>query len=177
MAHVGVILRQFESPCATPHDVAEAITFVDRDGLEHATRSGGHCFAGHSSTSGVLIDVGPLRSVSVSSGVATVGAGVRLGDVYEALDANGVTILCQPLPRRPMVRPRADTSQRSAGVRRPPAWPQRDQPWDGPLRPHPHQQPNLRHDALRQQRAAMVRATAIAPEPIANFGAVDVRRS
>ena len=57
-----------------------------------------------------------------------------------------------------------DASQRSAGVRRLPARPYRHPPRDRPLRPHPHRRPDLRHDPLRQQRAPMVRATAIAPE-------------
>jgi FAD/FMN-containing dehydrogenase len=86
--------------CAAAEDVAETIDFAARYGLEHATRSGGHCFAGHSSTGGVLIDTTPLRSVSVAGAVATVGAGARLGDVYEGLEAHGVTIpggTCPPV--------------------------------------------------------------------------------
>jgi FAD/FMN-containing dehydrogenase len=39
--------------CATPEDVAETIAFLTRHGLESATRSEGHCFAGHSSTRAV----------------------------------------------------------------------------------------------------------------------------
>ena len=68
----------------------------------------------------------------------------------------------------PEVRPRADASQRSAGVRGLPARPYRHPPRDRPPRPHPHRRPDLRHDPLRQQRAPMVRATAIAPKPIAS---------
>ena len=86
--------------CATPQDVSETISLLDRHGLENATRSGGHCFAGHSSTPGVVIDVTPMNSVSVSGGVATVGAGARLGDVYEALQEHDVTIpagTCPPV--------------------------------------------------------------------------------
>jgi hypothetical protein len=86
--------------CATTEDVSETIAFVHRYGLVHATRSRGHCFAGHSSTRGVLIDVTALRSVSVAGGVATVGAGTRLGDVYEGLEAHGLTIpagTCPPV--------------------------------------------------------------------------------
>jgi FAD/FMN-containing dehydrogenase len=78
--------------CRTPTDVSEAISFAIRNRLPTATRSGGHCFAGHSSTHGIVIDVSPMRSVSVSGGVATVGAGARLGDVYDSLDAHGLTI-------------------------------------------------------------------------------------
>src|SRR5919108_499164 len=78
--------------CASPHDVSETIAFVRRHGLDVAVRSGGHGFAGHSSTRGVLIDVTPMRSVSVSGGVATVGAGARLGEVYEGLQEHGLAI-------------------------------------------------------------------------------------
>jgi FAD/FMN-containing dehydrogenase len=33
-----------------------------------------------------------MRSVSVSGGVATLSAGARLGEVYDALDGHGLTI-------------------------------------------------------------------------------------
>jgi FAD/FMN-containing dehydrogenase len=78
--------------CRTPVDVSETISLARRSGLESAIRSGGHCFAGHSSTHGMVIDVSPMRSVSVSGGVATIGAGARLGDVYDSLDEHGLTI-------------------------------------------------------------------------------------
>ena len=78
--------------CASPQDVSEAILFARRHGLELAARSGGHSFAGHSATSGMVIDVSPMRSVSVAGDVATVGAGARLGHVYEALQEHGLTI-------------------------------------------------------------------------------------
>ena len=78
--------------CRTPMDVVETISFARRSGLGTATRSGGHCFAGRSSSRGIVIDVSPMHSVSVKDGVATVGAGARLGEVYEALEPDGVTI-------------------------------------------------------------------------------------
>jgi FAD/FMN-containing dehydrogenase len=78
--------------CAGPQDAAAAIAFARRAGLPLAVRSGGHCFAGRSSTDGVVIDVTPLGSVTVTSERATIGAGARLGDVYDALDAHGLTI-------------------------------------------------------------------------------------
>lgn len=78
--------------CASPSDATEAIAFARRSGIEAAIRSGGHCFAGRSSTEGLVIDVSPLRSVAVSGGVATVGAGARLGEVYDVLDEHGLTI-------------------------------------------------------------------------------------
>src|SRR5919107_1223710 len=78
--------------CETAEDVSEAISFARRHGLRTVPRSGGHCFAGRSSVEGIVIDVSPMRSVSVSDGVATVGAGARLGQVYDALDEHGLTI-------------------------------------------------------------------------------------
>ena len=78
--------------CRAPEDVAETIAFARRAGLPAAARSGGHCFAGRSSTPGVVIDVAPLDQVALADGVATIGAGARLGDVYAALAAHGRTI-------------------------------------------------------------------------------------
>jgi FAD/FMN-containing dehydrogenase len=74
--------------CRTPEDVATTLAF----GMPAVPRSGGHCFAGRSTSGGVVIDVGPMDAVSVSGGTATIGAGARLGRVYDALDAHGVTI-------------------------------------------------------------------------------------
>ena len=78
--------------CREPADAAETIAFARRFGLEIAIRSGGHCFAGRSFTRGVVIDVSPMQSVSVADGVATVGAGTRLGVVYESLAREQLTI-------------------------------------------------------------------------------------
>ena len=44
-------------------------------------------------------------------------------------------------------------------------------------RPYPHRRPDLRHDPLREQRAPILRATAIAAKPMTSFGTVDVRGS
>jgi hypothetical protein len=78
--------------CAAPEDVAETISFARRHRLETATRSRGHCFAGRSLSPGVVIDVTQADSVSVSDGVVTVGAGTRLGGLYQALRAHDVTV-------------------------------------------------------------------------------------
>ena len=83
----GAIVR-----CENAGDVAETLAFARRSGLPVAPRSGGHCFAGRSSTEGIVIDVGPMSSVSVSDGVATVGAGTRLGSLYDALQEHGLTV-------------------------------------------------------------------------------------
>jgi FAD/FMN-containing dehydrogenase len=78
--------------CATAKDVAETIGFAGRYGIELAVRSGGHCFAGHSAGRGVVADVSPMRSVRVDGDVAAIGAGARLGPVYERLEELGRTI-------------------------------------------------------------------------------------
>ncbi len=78
--------------CGSADDVATTLEFVRRHRLPFAVRSGGHCFAGRSSTDGVLIDVSPMRGISLVNGKARIGAGARLGDVYDALSAHRVTL-------------------------------------------------------------------------------------
>ncbi len=84
--------------CMTAADVAETITFARRAGAVIAARSGAHCFAGRSSTRGIVIDLSEMRSVSVADGLATVEAGALLGDVYERLDSQGLTIAAGACP-------------------------------------------------------------------------------
>lgn len=78
--------------CISADDVARTVSLLRRDTLELAIRSGGHGFAGHSTTRGVVIDVAPMNSVSSSGSVFSVGAGARLGEVYLGMLPNGVTI-------------------------------------------------------------------------------------
>ncbi|HMD91995.1 MAG TPA: sigma-70 family RNA polymerase sigma factor [Trebonia sp.] len=80
---------------------------------------------------------------------------------YEGRDV--VPLLRQPLRHGPAVRPHPGAGQPPASVRRLPARPQRHQPRDRPVRPHPRRRPDLRHDPLRQQRPPVVRSTALAP--------------
>ncbi len=84
--------------CRTPSDVAETLRFAARVGLPLAIRGGGHCFAGRSSTIGVVLDTTPMGSVTVSGDLATVGAGCRLGPLYDALAESVV-------PSRPAADP------------------------------------------------------------------------
>ncbi|MET0521037.1 MAG: FAD-binding oxidoreductase [Jiangellaceae bacterium] len=78
--------------CASPADVAATLAIAGGLCLGTAIRSGGHSVAGRSSTDGIVIDVTPMRSVAVVGDVATVGAGVRLGGLYDALAEHGLTI-------------------------------------------------------------------------------------
>ena len=78
--------------CAAAEDAAEALVFARRHGLQIAVRSGGHCFAGFSSTRDLVLDVSPLHSVAAAGGVVCVGAGARLGELYGRLLEHGLTI-------------------------------------------------------------------------------------
>jgi hypothetical protein len=78
--------------CRTAEDVVEAVAFARRWGIEIAVRSGGHDFAGRSSGPGMVLDLTLMHSLEVSDGLATVGPGFRLGDLYAALAQHEVTI-------------------------------------------------------------------------------------
>src|SRR4029453_10004686 len=78
--------------CATPADVAAPLAVAGELRLPTAIRSGGHSVAGRSSTDGVVLDVTPMSSVTLAGEVATVGAGVRLGHLYDALHEAGRTL-------------------------------------------------------------------------------------
>src|SRR5918996_5026849 len=78
--------------CGNPQDCAEAIRFATRKGMAVATRGGGHCFGGRSSTEGLLVDVTPMHSVEISGDAVTVGGGSRLGGVYGSLLEQDLTI-------------------------------------------------------------------------------------
>src|SRR5262245_1075364 len=75
--------------CRNPHDVTTCLAFVRKFGVRVAARSGGHSYAGWSSTSGLIIDVTRMSGVSVSGSTATVGAGIKLIDFYNGLAAHG----------------------------------------------------------------------------------------
>ena len=78
--------------CRTPEDVAMTLELARGAGLPVAARSGGHCFAGRSTTAGVVIDVSPMTGTSLHDGLTIVGAGTRLGGLYDSLSAYGRTI-------------------------------------------------------------------------------------
>ena len=71
--------------CRTPGDVVKAIAFARRSGTAVAVRSGGHDFARRSSGPGMVLDLTPMRFLEVADGLATMGRGLRLGDLYPAL--------------------------------------------------------------------------------------------
>jgi len=78
--------------CANVSDIALALGFARTNRLAVAARSGGHGYTGNSTTTGLVIDVGNMKTITVSNGQATIGAGARLVDIYDQLSAQGVCI-------------------------------------------------------------------------------------
>jgi FAD/FMN-containing dehydrogenase len=86
------IRAQAVARCANADDVSEVLAFVRKFRLAVTPRSGGHSYAGYSTGTGVVIDVGSMNSIRAGAGTATIGAGAKLIDVYDQLTAQGVCI-------------------------------------------------------------------------------------
>ena len=79
--------------CRSVSDVVGAMRYAIATGDCVAPRCGGHCFAGRSSTDGIVLDVSGLNGICVTEDrVASIGAGARLGQVYAALHGYGRTL-------------------------------------------------------------------------------------
>lgn len=78
--------------CASPDDVAAALRFAKRRRIGVAPRGGGHCFAGRSSTGGMLVDVSAMSQARVEGGTVTMGGGTSLGEAYGSLLEHGLTV-------------------------------------------------------------------------------------
>jgi FAD/FMN-containing dehydrogenase len=80
--------------CASSADVVLAVGFAERHGVELSVRSGGHCYGGWSTGSGLVVDVSPMNQVSYDpvTGLVDVGAGTRLIDLYAALAPHEVAV-------------------------------------------------------------------------------------
>ncbi len=74
-------------------DVVGAVRYAAATGYRIALRGGGHCFAGRSSTDGIVLDLSGLDGIGVTADrIATIGAGARLGQLYAALHAHRRTL-------------------------------------------------------------------------------------
>ena len=81
--------------CATAEDVAAAIRFAREHDLPLAVRGGGHNGAGLGSVDdGVVIDLSPMKSVSVDAATRTVrvGGGCVWGEVDAATQPHGLAV-------------------------------------------------------------------------------------
>jgi FAD/FMN-containing dehydrogenase len=73
--------------CVNASDVARCLAFARSHRLAFTARSGGHSYGGYSSSPGLIIDVSQMNAVGLGthSGLASVGAGAKLIDVYDTL--------------------------------------------------------------------------------------------
>jgi FAD/FMN-containing dehydrogenase len=77
---------------ASPVDVQRLVDFARVHALAPIPRCGGHSYAGYSTGSGLIVDVGAMNTVTLAGSRARVGAGTRLVDLYSALAAGGVLV-------------------------------------------------------------------------------------
>ncbi len=73
--------------CRNRKDVQLAIGWARDQGLPLVARSGGHSYAGYSTTRGLMIDVSLMNSASYdrATGIVTLGGGTRNSTIYDAL--------------------------------------------------------------------------------------------
>lgn len=79
--------------CSTPGEVAEALAYARDHNLNVAVRAGGHSVAGMSTNDdGLVVDVRPMKSISVDAEnrTVTVGAGVTWGEFDRATQEHGL---------------------------------------------------------------------------------------
>lgn len=80
--------------CASEADVQRCIAFARAHALPFTARCGGHSYAGYSTCTGLVCDVGPLGTITVDEGARTavVGAGTKLIDLYAAMGPRNLAI-------------------------------------------------------------------------------------
>ena len=80
--------------CQTATDVQRCVGFARQHGVELAARSGGHSYGGYSLCPGLVVDVSRMANVAGSSarGMATIGAGAKLVDIYNTLGNSGMLL-------------------------------------------------------------------------------------
>lgn len=80
--------------CAATADVQQVLAFARQFQLPITGRSGGHNYAGYSSTQGILLDLALMADIQLEpeADTAWIGAGAKLGDVYDQLSTQGRSI-------------------------------------------------------------------------------------
>ncbi|MEV0583995.1 FAD-binding protein [Nonomuraea sp. NPDC050310] len=82
--------------CEIESDIPAALALAQSHGLPYAIRGGGHSFADHSSTTGVLIDLSPLKSIDLDLKAETVriAPGVQIGELARHLAPHNRLVPC-----------------------------------------------------------------------------------
>jgi FAD/FMN-containing dehydrogenase len=86
--------------CKTEHAVAVMVDWVRSNNLSFAVRCGGHSYEGFSQSKDVVIDLRGLSTIAVdkAAGVVTLGSGVSLFAIYQALAAQGLALQAGSCP-------------------------------------------------------------------------------
>ena len=79
---------------ASVSDVVIAVRWARENGVPLTARGGGHSYAGASVNPGLVLDLRALNSIHIdpSTGLVTVGGGVRSGALYAALERHGLAL-------------------------------------------------------------------------------------
>ncbi|EGX99604.1 histidine kinase [Nitrospirillum viridazoti Y2] len=78
--------------CETDADVSACLKWAQNTNTPFAVRSGGHNYAGFSTTSGLLIDMSPMAKIKADGDRVIIGGGAINVAVYRALERMGRTI-------------------------------------------------------------------------------------
>ncbi|MBT2383723.1 FAD-binding oxidoreductase [Streptomyces sp. ISL-11] len=92
LSQYDVIAPQAIAYCETGADVAACVRFAQDQHLAATARSGGHSFAGYSTTPGLVIDVSRLNGVRTGRSTVRLGPGCQGVDVVTALDPYGIQV-------------------------------------------------------------------------------------
>jgi FAD/FMN-containing dehydrogenase len=77
---------------ANEQDVVACVRFATESAVPLRIRAGGHSYLGASTGSGLVVDLRGVHGVALGSGVATIGTGAQLVDVYGSLAPQGVLV-------------------------------------------------------------------------------------
>ncbi|HET9393547.1 MAG TPA: FAD-binding oxidoreductase [Candidatus Rubrimentiphilum sp.] len=80
--------------CKSARDVSAAIRWARENGVPIVARSGGHSYAGYSTTTGLMIDLREMNSVSLDegTGITVLGGGALNADVFEHFRNRNIAI-------------------------------------------------------------------------------------
>jgi hypothetical protein len=80
--------------CLNARDVSQAILWARKYDMPLVARSGGHSYAGYSTTTGLMIDLKLINSVQFdsASGIIRIGGGALNQNLYQAMQSLGVAI-------------------------------------------------------------------------------------
>ncbi|MEU2506365.1 FAD-dependent oxidoreductase [Streptomyces sp. NPDC007863] len=92
LAQYDVINPKAIAYCVNESDVATALEYAKYKRLPFAVRSGGHNYAGVSTSTGLVIDVSRMDSISVGASTVTIGPGALNVDVLNTLADQGYAL-------------------------------------------------------------------------------------